>query len=424
MAISPDEVQTVLRLRDEYQQILNKRADWMDAVQAAADRMRDIADPPHLREIREAQERIRDMIDPPALRQFREEHQRMRDLAAESFAKVQPLIDRQMFSIDVAKNFSAQHRLEMPAEHLAGLKDIMTAAGLRSSIAKSLMVHDSEMKALKRSAALFSTIDIPNYMKEVHQLSAMSIVTEEMMATIQARRGFADLLDVPDVTRSLVEYGTGRLNRAYAGFSASIVNRPEWLASAPDFVRRAPGDMIFTQARFVRTVTTHEDVDDESAADEIWAGVQTHTLAYIEAVLPELNPKLMKSWAGAWDTAKRRGPDWARHSASSIRFLLIEVLTAVAPPDKIDKADLPKEFVKNGQIQRLGQIHWLCGPLQNRSYGKVVRADLDSAMTIVSAMNEAVHEDDSEELEEAFRTMAVRAAVALCNLLKLWKARN
>ena len=45
-------------------------------------------------------------------------------------------------------------------------------------------------------------------------------------------------------------------------------------------------------------------------------------------------------------------------------------------------------------------------------------------MTIVTAMNEAVHEDDYEELEDAFRTMAVRAAVALCNLLKLWKTRQ
>ena len=95
----------------------------------------------------------------------------------------------------------------------------------------------------------------------------------------------------------------------------------------------------------------------------------------------------MKSWEGAWDT-RRKGPDWARHSASSLRYLLIEVLTAVAPPDKINKAELPKEYVKDGEILRLRQIHWLCSPLKNRSYVRVVRADLDSAMTIVTAMNE------------------------------------
>jgi hypothetical protein len=181
---------------------------------------------------------------------------------------------------------------------------------------------------------------------------------------------------------------------------------------------------VFAQARFVRTVTTHEESDEESAADEIWAEVQTQTLGYIEAVLPELNPKLMKSWEGAWGAARRRGPDWARQAASSMRFLLIEALEAVAPVEEVRKSNLPERYVRNGQILRLGQIHWLCEPVKNRTYGKVVRADLDSAMTIIEAMNEAVHRDDYEEIEDAFRTMAIRAAVALSNLLKLWKARN
>jgi hypothetical protein len=197
-----------------------------------------------------------------------------------------------------------------------------------------------------------------------------------------------------------------------------------WLVSAPDFVRTAPANVVFAQARFVRTVTTHEEIDDVSPADEIWTDVQGQTLGYIEAVLPELNPKLMKSWEGAWDTARRRGPDWARQAASSMRFLLIEVLEAVAPVEEIRKSNLPNRYVQNGQILRLGQIHWLCEPLKNRTYGKVVRADLDSAMTIIEAMNEAVHRDDYEEIEDAFSTMAVRAAVALSNLLKLWKVRN
>ena len=107
-----------------------------------------------------------------------------------------------------------------------------------------------------------------------------------------------------------------------------------------------------------------------------------------------------------------------------MRFLLIEALEAVAPVEEVRKSNLPARYVQNGQILRLGQIHWLCEPVKNRTYGKVVRADLDSAMTIIEAMNEAVHRDDYEEIEDAFRTMAIRAAVALSNLLKLWKARN
>ena len=89
-------------------------------------------------------------------------------------------------------------------------------------------------------------------------------------------------------------------------------------------------------------------------------------------------------------TARRRGPDWARQAASSMRFLLIEALEAVAPMEQVSKSNLPARYVQDGKILRLGQIHWLCEPVKNRTYGKVVRADLDSAMTIIEAMNEAV----------------------------------
>ena len=38
----------------------------------------------------------------------------------------------------------------------------------------------------------------------------------------------------------------------------------------------------------MRAITTHEDVDEESASAKIWTGVKERTLGYIDAVLPEL----------------------------------------------------------------------------------------------------------------------------------------
>jgi hypothetical protein len=62
--------------------------------------------------------------------------------------------------------------------------------------------------------------------------------------------------------------------------------------------------------------------------------------------------------------------------------------------------------------------------VNNRTYRRVARADLESAISIIDAMSEAVHRDDYIEIEDAFDTMAVRASIALCNLLKLWKTRH
>ena len=100
----------------------------------------------------------------------------------------------------------------------------------------------------------------------------------------------------------------------------------------------------------------------------------------------------------------------------------VEVLDTVAPVDGL--TDIPKEYRPNGKLGRPAQVYWLCVPLNNRTYRRVARADLESAISIIDAMSEAVHRHEYEEIEDAFDTMAVRGAIALCNLLKLWKARN
>lgn len=422
MSVDLEKLGVAMRLSEVQEHLVKEQT----AMQGAADRIRDIVDPPAMRKMREMHEQLMAIADPPYMRQVREmfDSTQVKTLA-DMFAGMKPLVDPALFGGSISqKLFDDWKLIGVPVDHFAGLKALMPAESLSAAIAKSFAADAATINALTRTADVFKAFQVPDYAKEFHALAGMSIETEKMMATLDVGRGFADLLAVHDVTRSMVEYETGRLNRAYAGFGESILNRPDWLASAPDFVRTMPGEIVFAQARFVRTVTTHEEVEDESAVDEIWADVQTHTLGYIEAVLPELNPKLMKSWEGAWGAARRRGPDWARQAASSLRFLLIEALETVAPMDEVKKSNLPKQYIKNGQILRLGQIHWLCEPLQNRTYVKVVRADLDSAMTIIEAMNEAVHREDYEEIEDAFRTMAVRSALALCNLLKLWKTRH
>lgn len=422
MSVDLEKLGVAFRLSELQEHLVKDQA----AMQKAAYRIRDIVDRPAMRKMREMHEQLMAIADPPYVRHLREmfDSTQVRTLA-DMFAELKPLVDPALFGGSISKKLLDDWKLiGAPVDYFAGLKALMPAENLSAAITKSFAADAVTISALTRTAEVFKVFRVPDYAKEFHALAGMSIQTEKMMATLDVGRGFADLLAVHDVTRSMVEYETGRLNRAYAGFGASILNRPEWLASAPDFVRTTPGEIVFAQARFVRIVTTHAEVEDESAVDEIWDDVQTHTLGYIDTVLPELNPKLMKSWEGAWDAARRRGPDWARQAAASLRFLLIEALETVAPMDEVKKSNVPKQYIKDGQILRLGQIHWLCEPLQNRTYVKVVRADLDSAMTIIEAMNEAVHRKDYEEIEDAFRTMAVRSALALCNLLKLWKTHH
>ena len=425
MALSNDEVAAILRLRDDTAHAIGANQGVIAAALKAADQMRDIVSSPalhhlqdmhgrdlqQLRELRDASEHI--------VSQFGMAHVKA---VADAFVGL-TVFDQNQFSGGISARTAEQFKmLNSMVDHLAGLKALMPPDHLSATIANSLLVNDAALDALRRAVNLFKSCEMPDYAKELRQLTAMSQESEKLLQALGAQHGFADLLGVHDVTRSLVRYETGQLYRAHAGFGASIARRPEWLSTGPDFVLAAPAAAVYSQSRFVRVVTTHDDIEEESALEEIWGGVRERTLGYIDAVLPELSPEFMKAWRGVSDAAQRRGPDWARQAGASLRFLLIGVLDTVAPVDAL--TDIPRQYVRNGKRGRPAQVYWLCEPLQNRTYRRVVRADLESAISIIDAMSEAIHRRDYVEIEDAFDTMVIRAAIALCHLLKLWKARN
>lgn len=312
-------------------------------------------------------------------------------------------------------------------DYLVGLKALMPAEQLSRTIGKSLMLDAHLPLALNPTIASFQ--DTAGLSDRMAEFASWSDRLNGTFASLDMGAGIADLLTVSDITRSIVGYETAHLSRAYETYAASVVARPAWLESAPAFVRTAPAQSLFAQGRFVQAVTVREiEVDaEEESSDEIWLTVQTETQDLIAGMLPRLRPSLMTAWEGAWRSAKQRGPDWARQSAASMRFVLIEVLNAAAPVGKIEKTTLPKGkgYIKqDGGVSRPGQVYWLCAPLKNKTYKKFIEADLESAMTIIDAMNEAVHRDDYREIEDAFETMYVRGAVALRHLLQLWRERN
>ena len=393
MGLSNDEVAAILRLRDDAARAIGANQGAITAALKAAGQMRDI-------------------VSLPA------------KAVADAFVGL-TVFDPEQVSGGISARTAEQFKmLNSTVDHLAGLKALMPSDHLSATIANSLLVNNAALDALRRVVDLFKSCEMPDYAKELRQLTAMSQESEKLLQTLSAsaQHGFADLLGVHDVTRSLVKYETGQLNRAYAGFGASIASRPEWLSTGPDFLLAAPADAVYSQSRFVRVVTTHDDIEEESALEEIWGGVRDRTLGYIHAVLPELSPELMEAWRGVWDAAHRRGPDWARQAGASLRFILVGVLDAVAPVNTL--TDIPRQYVRNGKLGRPAQVYWLCEPLQNRTYRRVVRADVESAISIIDAMSEAIHRRDYVEIEDAFDTMVIRAAIALCHLLKLWKARN
>ena len=301
MSLSNYEVAAILGLRDDLARAMGTNQSQITAALKAADQMRDIVNSPALRQMQEMYGR--DLLYLRELRDASEQIKSQFGIAhvkavADAFIGLK-LFDSEQFSGGISARITEQFKLlNSTVDHLAGLKALMPPDHLSATIANSLLVNDAALDALRRAANLFKSCEMPDYAKELGQLTAMSRESEKLLQTLSAQHGFADLLGVHDVTRSLVKYETGRLNRAYAGFGASIASRPERLSTGPDFLLAAPADAVFSQSRFVRVVTTHDDIEEERALDEIWGDVRDRTLGVHRRCTARAQPRAYEGMAG------------------------------------------------------------------------------------------------------------------------------
>src|SRR5437868_1319617 len=98
MTLDLDKVGAAIKLAQEHERIIKQYTSMHDEVHKAAERMRDIIDPPGLRRMREMHEQIMAVADPPYMRQLREmiDSSQVKSLA-DMFAGMTPAIDPELF---------------------------------------------------------------------------------------------------------------------------------------------------------------------------------------------------------------------------------------------------------------------------------------------------------------------------------------
>jgi hypothetical protein len=280
-------------------------------------------------------------------------------------------------------------------------------------------------KQLSMISEAVKGFDLSAFYARFEPIGRMAAEVDTLMRAVGGGRLAALELDAG--VKAALEFRTNRLIRSYAGFTVQMVLKPETIVAAPPFVAEMPSLAVLSHARALRAIPVpreEEETEEPQADEELWSEVRAETLSMIDRLLPQVSPELAVSWKGGWNTARRQGDDWVRQSAASFRHVLITVLDIVAPPDRVKSAGKPEYLDKKGEVVRRGQAAWLCEPLRNKTYRRVVLADIESALTIIDAMSEAVHRADYKEIEQSFGPMAVRAAVTLRHILELGLQRE
>ena len=245
---------------------------------------------------------------------------------------------------------------------------------------------------------------MPDYARELHHLSAMSHESEQLLQTLRAQHDFADLLGgscrhtiVGQIRDRSAESRLCRIRCEYrepTGMALDPVGFP------PSCASRRRLFAVRASCAFV----THATTTLRTRARSTRSGVALRTApsGNIDAVLPELKPGAYEGHgrasgmrcivAGRIGRAKLGRRFGSSSSGFSTQWL----------PSMPSRTFLGSTFATESRDEP-AQVYWLCVPLQNRTYRRVARADLESAISIIDAMSEAVHRHDYVEIEGCIR---------------------
>jgi hypothetical protein len=416
MGLTDDEIQNVLRTKREMERRLAETQHLID--------------PETVRMVREQQELARQIIEPAVFAVARERAalidavgapqvaavleersgmNRVMQQIAESVSVANVALSRSVFATEFVEGIQ-----RIAAEHQAAAVKLDAAV---MEVAKRFQPMRLDIE-VGRLVEMFKPIDLTRFAENFRYVEEITRAAELVLGSVRLE-SLGDLIGVTDPAG--LQLGTVRLNTSYARLTKSAASAPKSTIEAP-FMAQVPALAVYSQARFMRSITTH---DADEPVIEIWSGVQVETTAVIETTLPLVNPALLTSWKGGLATARRRGDDWVRQAASSLRYVLITTLDTLAPKASV-LADRPdrKHLSDKGAPNRTAQVHWLCRSFKNKTYRRMVISDLESALDIIDTMNEAVHREDYQEIEDAFDRMCVRAEIALRHVLEIYRIRG
>jgi hypothetical protein len=272
-----------------------------------------------------------------------------------------------------------------------------------------------------RQITTISTVkgfDLASFQSRFGSISRIAEAAESSMRLVQWKNIAA--LDIAPLLKNSLELRTAQLNRSFDALTEVMARQPEFIVAAPPFVAKTPPLAVYSHAEALRSISAPPEEEEEKTSPEekIWTDARDETFSTIDDLLPRISPELMTSWKGGWKTAGRRTEDWVRQAAASFRHVLATTLDTVAPRDRV-KAEVNPKYLEKDEVVRKTQAVWLCEPLKNKTYRKVILADIESAISIIDVFSEAVHRSQYQELEEAFNRMAVRVSVALRHILEL-----
>jgi hypothetical protein len=238
------------------------------------------------------------------------------------------------------------------------------------------------------------------------RLYGLTALSESVLASIRPETLGAKLFTEP-AARASLSSGLNSFTNHYRGFLEEAT-KPTAQALPNESVHLPAVEHLNQAELSAVTSEVEETVGLDEARTEVDAEVRAETEDELIRLVSEFDPKLLTPIRGAREALEKRGTDYGRHVATSLREAFTHALHSLAPDDQIRAWSTSKaDFDERNKPTRGGRLRYICRGL-SETFGGFLTANVDVAGQFIQEFHRATHGVDITITHEQLVTMRFR----------------
>lgn len=202
------------------------------------------------------------------------------------------------------------------------------------------------------------------------------------------------------------------LFESYSVPATSIFNLPPSLIEFPTYE-------FFNEVDLLSTTAIHEAVDFDEQVVVVREEINQETNDLVAIQLQRVNPAWLNMLEGARQSLRSDNPDRVRHSITSLRELVREVMHYLSPENELRAwSDAPENF-SNNRPTRKARLRYIVREIDHGPFSDFVTKDIESMIEMIKLFQAGTHASESSLTETQVAALLARVEGAVNFLFTL-----
>lgn len=192
------------------------------------------------------------------------------------------------------------------------------------------------------------------------------------------------------------------LFESFAIPATNILNLPPRLTEFPTFE-------YFNEVELLSTTVEREDESEFTEQIVVFREeirVETPDLVIVQ--LGKANPKWIKMLEGARQSLRSDNPDRIRHSITSLRELVREIMHFLSPEDDLRAWSNSADHFANNRPTRKARLQYIAREIDHGPFGEFVKKDIESMIAMINLFQAGTHAADTKLTEPQVAALLAR----------------